>query len=84
MRFNEMVTAIQIFGAEALVVSLGFDMGSDDPLSEVGMTATGFAEMAKRIAAMDLPTAYIQEGGYLEPSLTDNAQAFFSTAAFDN
>ena len=77
MRFNEMVTAIQIFGAEALVVSLGFDMGSDDPLSEVGMTATGFAEMARRIAAMDLPTAYIQEGGYLGPSLTDNAQAFF-------
>ena len=32
MRFNEMVTAIQIFGAEALVVSLGFDMKSDAPL----------------------------------------------------
>ena len=31
MRFNEMVTAIQIFGAEALVVSLGFDMRSDAP-----------------------------------------------------
>ena len=57
MRFNEMVTAIQIFGAEALVVSLGFDMRSDAPLSEVGMTATGFAEMARHVAALEIPTA---------------------------
>ncbi len=77
MRANEMVTAIEIFGAGALVVSLGLDMRSDAPLSEDGMTAIGFAEMARRIAAMDLPTAYIKKGGYMGPSLIDNAQAFF-------
>ena len=84
IRFDEMMAAIHDFGAEAVVISLGFDMGSDDPLSEVGMTATGFAEMARRIGAMDLPTAYIQEGGYLGPSLSDNARAFFSSGVFDN
>ena len=84
MRFDEMSAAIQDFGAEALVISLGFDMGSDDPLSEVGMTATGFAEMARRMAAMEIPTAYIQEGGYLGPSLSDNARAFFASGAFDD
>ena len=81
-RFDEMTAAVCDFGAEALVVSLGFDMGADDPLSEVGMTATGFAEMARRMAALDLPTAYIQEGGYLGPSLSDNARAFFASGAF--
>lgn len=82
-RFDEMTAAVGDFGPGALVVSLGFDMGSDDPLSEVGMTAAGFAEMARRMAAMDLPTAYIQEGGYLGPSLSDNARAFFASGAFD-
>ncbi len=77
-RFDEMTAAVQDFTPDALVVSLGFDMGADDPLSEVGMTAAGFAEMARRIAALGLPTVYVQEGGYLGPSLSDNARAFFA------
>jgi len=81
-RFDQMTAAIQAFAPDALVVSLGFDMGADDPLSEVGMTATGFAEMARRMAALGLPTAYIQEGGYLGPSLSDNARAFFEVGVF--
>ena len=32
MRFGEMSEAIQDFDAEALVISLGFDMGSDEIL----------------------------------------------------
>ena len=73
------IAAIQDFGAEALVVSLGFDMAADDPLAAVEVYAEGFAEMARRIAAMGLPTALIQEGGYLGPSLRTNAQAFLTT-----
>lgn len=81
-RFDEMLAATRAFAPDALVVSLGFDMGHDDPLSEVGLTAKGFAEMARRMAALELPTALIQEGGYLGPSLSDSARAFFSTGAF--
>ena len=84
MRFDETSLAIQDFGSEALVISLGFDTGSDDPLSEVGMTATSLAKMARRMAAMEIPMAYIQEGGYLSPSLGDNARAFFASVAFDD
>lgn len=73
------ITAVQGFGAEALVVSLGFDMAHDDPLAAVGVHATGFAEMARRIAAMGLPTVLVQEGGYLGPSLRVNAEAFLVT-----
>ena len=68
--------AIRAFGAEALVVSLGFDMAADDPLAAVQLRAGGFARMARAITALDLPTALIQEGGYLGPSLAANAAAF--------
>lgn len=73
------IAAIIEFGAEALVVSLGFDMASDDPLAAVKVDAGGFADMARRIAAMGLPTVLVQEGGYLGPSLRRNAQAFLTT-----
>lgn len=73
------ISAVRSFGAEALVVSLGFDMAADDPLAAVEVYAGGFAEMARRIAAMDLPTVLIQEGGYLGPSLRANAEAFLTT-----
>lgn len=77
-RFREGVKAIQNFGAEALVISLGFDMAADDPLSVVGMTATGFETAAREIVRMGLPTALIQEGGYLGPSLSNNAEIFLT------
>ena len=73
------LSAIRDFGAEALVVSLGFDMAADAPLAAVAVDPGGFAEMARRLAALNLPTALIQEGGYLGPSLADNARAFLST-----
>ena len=73
------IAAVQEFDAEALVVSLGFDMAADDPLAAVQVYAEGFAEMARRIAAMGLPTVLIQEGGYLGPSLRTNAEAFLTT-----
>ncbi|QYX56419.1 histone deacetylase family protein [Roseovarius sp. SCSIO 43702] len=73
------LAAIRDFGAEALVVSLGFDMAADDPLAAVAVHPKGFAEMARRLAALDLPTVLVQEGGYLGPSLADNARAFLTS-----
>lgn len=69
---------IRQFGAEALVVSLGFDMAADDPLAAVRVHAGGFARMARRIAGLGLPLVLVQEGGYLGPSLAQNAQAFLT------
>lgn len=73
------IAAVRDFAPTALVVSLGFDMAADDPLAAVSVRAGGFAEMARRLAAMDLPTVLVQEGGYLGPSLADNAQSFLTT-----
>lgn len=79
-RFEEGLAAVRGFGAEALVVSLGFDMAADDPLSVVGMTGEGFATMARAIVGLGLPTALIQEGGYLGPSLADNAEIYLTAS----
>ena len=75
---DELVTAARRFEAEALVVSLGFDMAADDPLAEVALSSRGFAESARRVASLELPTLLVQEGGYLGPSLSDNAAVFLS------
>ncbi|WP_417476211.1 histone deacetylase family protein [Leisingera sp.] len=72
------LSAITGFGAEALVISLGFDMASDDPLAAVKVDAEGFSAMAAQIAGLGLPTVLVQEGGYLGPSLANNAEAFLT------
>ena len=58
------ISAIRRFGADALVVSLGFDASEYEPLSFLQVTNDGFAQAAARIAALRLPTAIVQEGGY--------------------
>ncbi len=79
-RFEEMMAAVEAFRPQALVVSLGFDMAEDDPLSVVGMTTAGFEAMARRLVGLGLPTVLVQEGGYLGPSLANNAVAFLAAA----
>jgi acetoin utilization deacetylase AcuC-like enzyme len=58
------VQAIRHFGAEALVVSLGFDASRDEPLNALAVTAEGFARAGADIGTLRLPTAIVQEGGY--------------------
>lgn len=58
------IDAIRAFGAEALVVSLGFDASEHEPLSALTVTADGFARAGAMIAALGLPSAIVQEGGY--------------------
>lgn len=62
-----------------LVVSLGFDMATDDPLSVVGMTTGAFIRMARDIVTLQLPTVLVQEGGHPGPSLIRNAKAYLTT-----
>ncbi len=58
------LTAIRNFGAEALVVSLGFDASEHEPLSFLRVTEDGFARAGGMIGAAGLPAPIIQEGGY--------------------
>ena len=57
------------WGASALVVALGVDAAVDDPESPLQVTAEGYRRAGSVLAALDLPTVAVQEGGYHLPTL---------------
>jgi acetoin utilization deacetylase AcuC-like enzyme len=71
---------IRDYGAEALVVALGFDAHARDPIGVLRLESEDFAGVGARIKAMGLPTVVIQEGGYAVDALTDCLRAFLSAA----
>jgi len=58
------IARIRDFGAEALVVSLGYDAHVEDPIGLLKVTNAGFRAIGERVCAMGLPTLVVQEGGY--------------------
>lgn len=58
------IAAIGNFGADTVVVSLGFDASQHEPLNALSVTADGFARAGAMIGAMRRPTLLVQEGGY--------------------
>ena len=55
--------SIRDFGADALVVSLGVDTAAEDD-DTFRLVADDFTRMGAAIGALDLPTLFVQEGGY--------------------
>jgi acetoin utilization deacetylase AcuC-like enzyme len=68
--------AVAAFGAEALVVSAGWDAHGADPLSRLAVTTAAYREIGERIAALDLPTVIVQEGGYSLEAVAEAAPLF--------
>ena len=66
---------ITLWGADTLVLALGLDAFVGDPFAGLAVTTHGFGHIGQQIAAMNLPTLIIQEGGYLCPELGDNLAA---------
>jgi len=52
------------FGAEALIVSLGLDTFEGDPISQFKLCTRDYLQMGNMIAAANLPTLLVLEGGY--------------------
>jgi acetoin utilization deacetylase AcuC-like enzyme len=55
---------IRAFGAEALVVALGFDSHREDPIGLLDVSTEAFRGIGARVTAAGLPTVVVQEGGY--------------------
>jgi acetoin utilization deacetylase AcuC-like enzyme len=70
---------IRDYGAAYVVVSAGMDIYADDPLGTIKVTTDGIAEIGKRIAALELPTVIVMEGGYNNDALGRNVVGFLST-----
>ena len=61
--------AVGDFDATALVIALGVDAAVDDPESPLQVTVEGYRRAGNVLAALDLPTVVVQEGGYHLPTL---------------
>ena len=63
-----------------VIVSLGFDTYSDDPLGDFALTTAGYHEMGRRVARIGRRLVILQEGGCFRPALGDNARAWLRGA----
>ncbi|MBS9721347.1 histone deacetylase family protein [Tianweitania sp. BSSL-BM11] len=56
--------AIRAFGADVLVVALGYDAHKDDPIGVLKLEASDFGIIGEMVRQIGLPTLVVQEGGY--------------------
>lgn len=66
------------FAPDALVVALGLDAYEGDPFGGLSVTTQGFHRIGAMIGGARLPTAMVQEGGYLCDDLGRNLSAFLT------
>jgi acetoin utilization deacetylase AcuC-like enzyme len=66
------VQQLKAFAPGAVVVALGLDAYEGDPLKALAITTPGFARIGAAVAALGLPTVFVQEGGYLSAELGPN------------
>src|SRR5690606_16765445 len=59
---DEAAAQVRAFGAEALVVALGYDSHREDPIGMLDVSTEAFREIGKRVQAISLPTVIVQEG----------------------
>lgn len=69
---------VRAFGAGAVVIALGLDAYIDDPFKGLAVTTPGFARIGAAIAGLNLPTVFVQEGGYLCDALGQNLESVLS------
>lgn len=67
---------IEEFGPGHLVVSAGMDIYADDPLGKIQVSTEGIVRIGAGIAALDLPTVIVMEGGYNNEALGRNITGF--------
>ncbi|MEX0808657.1 MAG: histone deacetylase family protein [Dongiaceae bacterium] len=72
------LVALRAYRPGALVVALGFDAHESDPFAAFRVTTEGYGRIARRIAALDLPTMLVQEGGYVSPDLGASLVSFLA------
>lgn len=70
---------MKLFLPQYLIISLGFDGFKDDPLKIFKLTTEGYAEAARLIGALGLPTLSVQEGGYATADLELNIATYLKS-----
>ncbi|KPH81909.1 histone deacetylase family protein [Bosea vaviloviae] len=68
--------AIREFGADVVIVALGYDAHKDDPIGVLKLDATDFGMIAEKVKGFGLPTLVVQEGGYAIEAIGECLDAF--------
>lgn len=76
---TNLAKSVKAFGAEALVVSAGWDAHRDDPLSKLRVTSEAFPRLGDIMAGLNLPTLIVQEGGYSLAAIAEAAPSFVTS-----
>ena len=61
---SDLASWVLRLGCSAVVVSLGVDAAAGDPESPLEVSAAGYGEAGRLLAATGLPAVVVQEGGY--------------------
>lgn len=69
---NEALGMIQFFAPSFLVVSAGMDLYTGDPLGTFKVTREGIRKIGGHLAALNIPTLIVMEGGYNNEALGEN------------
>lgn len=72
----DLITQAKKFGADALVISAGWDAHIKDPLSKLKVTTDAYARIGEMYGRVNLPTVIVQEGGYALDAIGEAALAF--------
>ena len=75
---QRLALAVQAYGAEALIVSAGWDAHRDDPLSRLAVTTKAYPRIGEIWGKLALPTLIVQEGGYSLKATAEAAPAFIA------
>ncbi|MEZ5377124.1 MAG: histone deacetylase family protein [Acidimicrobiales bacterium] len=70
--FESAMADLTAAGVEALVVSLGVDTYTGDPISDFQLDIGDYPTIGKQLAGLGLPTVFVMEGGYATAELGGN------------
>jgi acetoin utilization deacetylase AcuC-like enzyme len=73
---EDALAQIRAFGAQSLVVSLGYDIYLHDQMGTFTLEVEHFEQLGRLIGAVALPILVVQEGGYTVEALGELAVAF--------
>ncbi len=73
---DQALNLIRNYKPKYLVISVGMDIYTDDPLGTIKVTTAGISEIGKRIATLGLPAVIVMEGGYNNEALGRNIVTF--------
>lgn len=66
------LTKISSFQAEALILATGFDSFQAEPLGCFVLESNSYKKIGRMIRELNLPTLFVQEGGYFVDALREN------------